>query len=142
MKWNKEISGNLLNPVFLGVTVSTTTTNAESTYADFVGSFSPTSFTANDRTRLYLGAENKLYYPNAAMNLGSCRAYFSLKGITAGDVAGGTRMIFEDNNELTGITTTHFTDYDDAWFDLSGRKVSKPTTRGLYIHNGRKIVIK
>lgn len=142
VKWNKVISGNLPNPVFLGVTVSNTTTNAESTYADFVGSFSPTSFTANDRTLLYLGGENKLYYPNAAMNLGSCRAYFRLKGITAGDVSGGTRMIFEDNNEVSGITTTHFTDYDDAWFDLSGRKVSKPTTKGLYIHKGRKVVIK
>jgi len=145
VKWNKVISGNLPNPVFLGVTVSNTTTNAESTYADFVGSFSPTSFTANDRTLLYLGAENKLYYPNAAMNLGFCRAYFRLKGITAGDVITTTRMTFEDNNEVSGITTTNFTDYtdyDNAWFDLSGRKVSKPTTRGLYIHNGRKIVIK
>ena len=154
VKWNKEISGNLLNPVFLGVTVSTTTaTSVTTTYTDFIGSFSPTSFDPGDRTLLYLGAANTLYYPNDANNadgkyhLNACRAYFSLKGITAGDVA-GTRMIFEDN-ETTGIIEaeansslfTHNSSLSD-WFDLSGRKVSKPTTKGLYIHNGRKIVIK
>jgi hypothetical protein len=147
IKWNKVIDDDLPNPVFLGVTVSNTTTNTTTTYTDFVGSFSPMSFTANDRTLLYLGAANKLYYPNAAMSLGSCRAYFQLKGITAGDVS-TTRMTFEDN-ETTGIVEaeansslfTHHSSLSD-WYDLSGRKVSKPTTKGLYIHKGRKVVIK
>lgn len=32
---------------------------------------------------------------------------------------------------------------EDAWFDLSGRKLgSKPTKAGLYINNGRKVVVK
>ena len=155
VKWNKEISGNLLNPVFLGVTVSTTTaTSVTTTYTDFIGSFSPTSFDPGDRTLLYLGAANTLYYPNAANNedgkyhLNACRAYFKLNDITAGDVIHSTRMTFEDN-ETTGIIEaeansslfTHNSSLSD-WFDLSGRKVSKPTTKGLYIHNGRKIVIK
>jgi hypothetical protein len=75
----------------------TTNTNAETTYMDFVGSFSPVSFTANDRTRLFLGAANSLYYPNEAMDVGSCRAYFQLKGgltagcLTAGENASGVR---------------------------------------------------
>lgn len=155
VKWNKVIDDDLPNPVFLGVTVSTTTaTNVTTDYTNFVGSFSPTSFDPGDRTLLYLGAANTLYYPNDANNadgkyhLNACRAYFSLKGITAGDVSGGTRMTFEDN-ETTGIIEaeansslfTHNSSLSD-WFDLSGRKVSKPTTKGLYIHNGRKIVIK
>ena len=30
-----------------------------------------------------------------------------------------------------------------AWYDLSGRKLSgKPTAKGLYIHNGKKRIIK
>lgn len=155
VKWNKVIDDDLPNPVFLGVTVSTTTaTNVTTDYTNFVGSFSPTSFDPGDRTLLYLGAANTLYYPNDANNaddkyhLNACRAYFSLKGITAGDVIHSTRMTFEDN-ETTGIIEaeansslfTHNSSLSD-WFDLSGRKVSKPTTKGLYIHNGRKIVIK
>jgi hypothetical protein len=30
----------------------------------------------------------------------------------------------------------------DEWFDLQGRRVSKPTKKGLYIHNGRKVIVK
>jgi hypothetical protein len=31
----------------------------------------------------------------------------------------------------------------DGWYDMSGRKLeSKPTTKGIYINNGKKIVIK
>ena len=32
---------------------------------------------------------------------------------------------------------------DDTWYDLSGRKISIVTLpKGIYIHNGRKVVIK
>ena len=30
-----------------------------------------------------------------------------------------------------------------GWYDMSGRKLSaKPTQKGLYIHNGKKVIIK
>jgi hypothetical protein len=30
----------------------------------------------------------------------------------------------------------------EAWYDLNGRKLNgKPTKKGLYIHNGRKVVV-
>ena len=52
------------------------------------------------------------------------------------------------NGTVTGIgtldTTTGDVTFDsDAWYDMSGRKLDgKPTTKGLYINNGRKVVIK
>ena len=30
----------------------------------------------------------------------------------------------------------------EEWFDLNGRKVNKPTKKGIYIKNGQKVVIK
>ena len=45
----------------------------------------------------------------------------------------------------TEITTTDFTDYtdSDAWYTLSGTRLNgKPSAKGLYIHNGSKVVIK
>lgn len=50
------------------------------------------------------------------------------------------------NGETTGIGTLdtrtgEFT--TDGWYDMNGRKLSgKPTKKGLYINNGKKIVIK
>ena len=45
---------------------------------------------------------------------------------------------------VTGIATTDYTDSTDSvWYDLNGRKLdSKPTKKGLYIKNGRKVVVK
>ena len=48
----------------------------------------------------------------------------------------------------TEITTTNFTDYTDksgAWYSLDGRRIAndqEPTAKGLYIHNGKKVIIK
>lgn len=61
--------------------------------------------------------------------------------LVSGNAARNLTMVFED--ETTGITTTNYTNYTDSeeYYDLQGRKVEKPS-KGLYIVNGRKVVIK
>ena len=49
------------------------------------------------------------------------------------------------NNDTTGITNTTdtLTDDDGSWYTVNGHKLSeKPTRKGMYIHNGRKVVVK
>jgi len=47
------------------------------------------------------------------------------------------------DSEATGIKTTDCTDYTDSvWYDLNGRKVAAPTKKGIYIMNGKKVVVK
>jgi hypothetical protein len=51
-------------------------------------------------------------------------------------------MNFDDGEETTGIiSTTDYTDKASAIYDLQGRKVENPK-KGLYIHGGRKVIIK
>ena len=110
----------------------------------FKGIYSPISWDSENKSVLYLGAANKLYWPQPAGNpvtLNAFRAYFELAdGVTA--------SAFELNfdGETTGITNTNLTNQTNKtseWYDLSGRKLdSKPTTKGVYIVNGRKVVIK
>ncbi|MBQ3361587.1 MAG: hypothetical protein IJG46_05590 [Prevotella sp.] len=151
IKW--ESGENIVSPVFENVTISNSTNNAESTYADFTGSYSPTTISGEDKTKLYLGADNKLYYPNAAMTIGACRGYFQLKnGLIAGEpksvgAKGISQFVLDfgdENGEATGIRPTPNPSLNGGeWYDLSGRRLSgKPATPGLYIHNGNKIVIK
>ena len=47
---------------------------------------------------------------------------------------------FNINGEATGIKTID-AEHSDSWFDLQGRRVNVPT-KGVYINNGRKRVIK
>ena len=58
------------------------------------------------------------------------------------DTARQLHIAFPGN--ATKITTTDFTDYTDGeFYDLNGRKLDKmPTRKGVYIMNGKKVVIK
>ncbi len=154
VKWDTPIVGDLPNPVFMNVTVSNSTSDIETSYTNFVGCFSPVSIAGDegDKTKLYLGSENTLYYPSSSMTINSCRAYFELEGIIAGDKAGYAHAFvlnFSNDDQTAGIInvennsqfSTFNSQIQDNWFTLDGRRLSgKPTQRGLYINNGKKVV--
>ena len=52
-------------------------------------------------------------------------------------------IVFDD---ATGITTTNYTNDTNsagAWYTVNGVKLSgKPAAKGMYINNGKKVVIK
>ena len=87
------------------------------------------------------------------MTIGSCRAYFRLQGglkcgqptstginnfvLNFGDGETTTGIVKVDNGNLKDDG------FHDGWFMLDGRKLpGKPTQKGIYIHNGLKIVNK
>ncbi len=121
-------------------------------WVTFHGIFAPFAIEGEDRSMLYLGSGNNLYYPNEAMTIGAFRAFFQLNNdLTAGNTASGIRSFMlnfgDDTNGITeaeansSFFTLHSSFQD--WFTLDGRRLAgKPTAGGLYIHNGRKIVIK
>ncbi|MBQ6379955.1 MAG: hypothetical protein IJJ56_14365 [Prevotella sp.] len=58
--------------------------------------------------------------------------------VVFGSIGGdGETTGIKDNNRET-ITNNR----DDEWFTISGQRIDKPTKKGLYIHNGRKVVVK
>ena len=156
--WTKEAgyvdddAHNIVNPMFRDVTISNTTTDVTTDEVIFRSIFSPYTVSGENRSLLYLGADNTLYYPtDPNFKINAFRAYFELLG----DLSAGTPsspinsfvLNFGDGNE-TGIVSIENSKLKiengaDAWYDLSGRKLSgKPLVRGIYINNGRKIVIK
>lgn len=120
----------------------------------FTGTFAPVAYKDGDRTSLYMGENDTIYYfgPNASLN--SFRALFRLgEGYHAGDLqaVGQVKSFvvnFEGEDTVTGIpeiTPEGRLNFirPEEWYDLSGRRISgKPAAPGIYINNGRKIVIK
>ena len=140
---------NIINPEFTNVTI----TNVNNPVVidgliSFNGIYSPLAIAQADNTKLYLGADNNLYWPNAAMTINSFRAYFQLMGLTAADLPNGASGIVLNfgSDETTGIVhaeTTEITEQAGAWYTLDGRKlVGKPTQKGVYITRGKKITVK
>ena len=139
---------DIVNPVFMVEAISSQVQNIETEDVTFCGTFSPLQLEANDRTKLFLGADNTLYWPSAAMTIGACRAYFQLNGISAGDPDSNGVKVFVLNfgdDEAAGISPnlSQGERSTGVWYSLDGRKLSgKPMQKGLYIHNGKKVVNK
>jgi hypothetical protein len=143
IKWTAD-ENNIVNPVFSGVTIDATDCSFTSTDSkvSFKGTYKSTSFDSENKSILLVGGSN-LYWPLNGASLGACRAYFQLAdGVNAREFV----LNFGDDHEVaTGISTTNFSNSTnaDSWYTLDGRKLDgKPTTKGLYIHSGRKVVIK
>lgn len=88
VKWASTGGTNLTVIQFGNVTISNTTTDVKTDEVTFKGIFSPYAISGEDKTMLYLDTDNKLCYPNAAMTIGACRAWFQLASSSLGDVNG------------------------------------------------------
>ena len=152
VKWDKAAdydnnpsAYDIVSPVFEGVTVSSTeaqTVESETTGLEtvqMVGFYSPVSLTANDKSTLYMGGANTLYYPTVDLLIGSCRAYFSIPYIN-GHAGARVSAITLNFGEDVVTTSIHSLTPDPsptgwgAWYSLDGRKLSgKPTQRGICI---------
>ena len=140
VKW--ENGDDITNPVFMDVTIDNTTSNVETECADFIGNFSPVDFAAQDRTILYMGGDNKLYYPKKNMTIKSFRAFFDL-GEDSGEAKEITDFVLNFGDSTTEIVNSQLStvNSNDSWYSIDGRKLNgKPTQKGVYIHKGKKIV--
>lgn len=105
--------------------------------------------TTGDQTNFLLGKKNGVttFYRVAQTGTVSAgKAYLQLPTSVVGDLTGSRVMRIVADDETTGISETlplndNGEMKNDNVYDLQGRRVEKPT-RGLYIVNGRKVVIK
>ena len=160
VKWEKaadyegnEASYEISNPVFEDVIISNSTaqTLASETAGletvQMVGTYSPVGVTADDKSILFLGDANTLYYSTVDRQIRSYRAYFSVPYINGHAEAKARAFALSfDGEETTGILEVSSNSNevkDDAWYSLDGVRLSgKPTQRGLYINKGKKILVK
>jgi hypothetical protein len=144
IKWAS--GSNIMNPVFTNVTINKTMNDVATNDGKvvFKGNYDAQNFNAENSSILFLGAENTLYWPKSGAKIGACRAYFE---ITDGTSVRAFRLNFGDGEETLGISdATRLNDKgqmtNDGWYNLNGVKVEKPVRKGLYIQNGKKVVIK
>lgn len=91
------------------------------------------------KSQIFLSG-NKLWYSKGSTVIKGFRAYFDFMDILAAyDSSAPIFMSFD--NEATGIKIVQ-AEGDDSYYDLNGRKVLNPTKKGIYIHNGKKEVVK
>ena len=117
--------------LLVGVPTATTVSPTDGSYTNFI--------LVNDELK-GIG-----FYPLAsAGEMGPNKAYLQLPTSIIPAASRSLRMVFEDEEDVTGINALNDKEKmmnDKAVYDLQGRRVSKPT-RGLYIKDGKKIMVK
>ena len=71
------------------------------------------------------------------------KAYLQLTADQAAATAARISMVFADGSETTGISTAEVSTAkeDNVCYTLQGIRVAKPT-RGIYVRNGKKVLVK
>lgn len=84
---------------------------------------------------------NKFWYSAGATKIKAFRAYFMLNEVLSGVAEAKVRFIVdEDAAAIEGITPDM---EDGVWYTLDGRQLNgKPTEKGVYIVDGKKVLIK
>lgn len=94
----------------------------------------------------YFGAGSKLRYSTTPRWLKSCRIFFRFFNVSDPSAV-SFNLGFEDGDSVTGITEQEGgsvkTRSTDGYFNVQGMKLNgKPLQKGVYINNGKKVVIK
>lgn len=158
IKWTD--GKHLENPVFTNVDMNSYSENPIGvTSADgcvtFQGLLSAKDIaTGGDNSILFLSGDNTLYCPNAAMTIGANRAYFQLNNnFTFADsqvpstasIRAFSLSYGEEFGSATDIDSVneYSSTLDASWYTLQGVPLDgKPTEKGIYIYNGKKVMIK
>lgn len=157
IRWQKpaDYKGNerkydIVNPVFASVEIVEGEENFDSGSGDtrvrFLGTYDAITFSQKEKKILFLGANNKLYYPDGETKatIGACRAYFKIGDDADTNNARRFTSIninFGDTSTTTAINNSveaNTVKANNAWYTLDGRKLkAEPTHKGVYIYNGR-----
>ena len=99
--------------------------------------------TVLDNLTLFLNG-NKFWYSTGKTKMKAYRAYFNIYDILTEveDAYAAVKMAIDVDGTTTHVEGINMNDGEGAVYDMSGRRVSKPSQRGIYIVNGQKVLVK
>ena len=107
---------------------------------EFQGTLTGTTIAAStDAQTNYAFNGLQFVWVKNAVEVGPNKAWLS---VNTGVPSARITLVFDD--ETTKIANTNITNLTNGnWYDLNGRKLDKmPTKKGVYLFNGRKVVVK
>ena len=134
---------------FSGVTLEragkcTTTVKTDNGDYTFQGILAPTTLATNDTQYFLNSTGTNFVLPKKDTNISqmkATRAYITVP--TPSVSAQGRQYSFDFNGTTTGIDNVNISGLEDgAWYTISGIRVNRPAAKGVYIHNGRKVIVK
>ena len=121
----------------VGVVATTGSQKDNTTAVGWTAEGSYTAQSITDYNGIYYIASNKFWAADGTMTVNPFRAIFRYNG---SNTVKSFNICIDDTNAIDEIVNSKSEDI--KWFDLSGRRVMYPQKNGIYIQNGKKIIIK
>ena len=154
IKW--ESGDNIVNPEFKNVTISEPdglTISKAGDNVKFIGYYDALRLDPENDTEdfgaadvpniYYMTSGNTLKHTGVARTLKACRAYFKFSTEVMKRIQ---QFVLDFGGDVTtgiSLTPNPSTNGEGSWYTVDGKKLDQqPTRKGLYIHNGNKVVIK
>lgn len=131
---------NLIDPLFEGATISNALNDVAVTGGTFKGTYARVDWNAPNTRVLFL-QNNEFLYPDPSAHVNAFRAYIELEKDVP--VSAGAKIILDFGDDASGIETVDAdVQQDGIWYTLQGIQLDgKPTEKGIYIVNGKKVAI-
>ncbi len=127
------------NLKFEGKAVTFAEAKVEGNAFDFVGIYQDGNVAAGD----FIVADGKFYQANGGNGINAYRSYLQKKttGVRAVNFYIDDEMVGEFSDTTTGINGIAAEKNADGLYNLSGQKVNNSSRKGVYIQNGKKVVV-
>ena len=144
VKWSP--APRVISPTFENVTIDDTDAIVDKKGpVSFVATYSPVMLPADSDRLLYVGDDNQLFYPETDVEINAFRGFFLLSGELANNASHIRRVVVNYDSPIPTAIENVNTDQpvDNRWYTIDGRVLlNKPTVAGIYIHAGKKVLIK
>ena len=107
---------------------------------EFQGTLTGTTIAASTEGQTNYAFNGKAFvFVKNAIEVGPNKAWLSVN--TGEPSARAITLVFEETTKIANTNITNLT--NGNWYDLNGRKLDKmPTKKGVYLFNGKKVVVK
>ena len=129
-------AGAVRNVNFFQADLDTYNAASAGTNNGLIGTFSATTAPLNS----YVLSNNKLHKVTSSVNVGAKKAYVDMSTITVSARQGDIELFFDETTGITSVANNEL-NAKSKFFNLAGQRVAQPT-KGMYIVNGKKVIIK
>ena len=145
IKW-EDTGEDIVNPTFVGVTINDTKPQVQDFavgQVKFIGYYDAFDINPDDNSDIwYMKSDNTLTHTAKPRTLKAFRTYFQLSEELSSGV-NSFSIDFGDGETATGITEIADSSAPEGYYNLQGVKFDKaPKQKGVYIVNGKKVVVK
>ena len=107
-------------------------------YDGFKGTLTATEIAASTSTQNNYAFNGKQFvWVKDAITVGANKAWLSINtGVSSARIT----LVFDETTKIANTNITNIT--NGNWYTIDGRKVNAPSKKGIYIMNGKKVVVK